>query len=73
MSGQTRLRFELNQVVPDRRQRIVAQRWPTGATLGAEASSFFDGTAWHTGTFDDATGEARAGIYILELRGGVWR
>ena len=74
LAGQTHLRIELWQTVPDRRQRLLAHRWSGGATLGASASSYFDGRAWHTGTFDDAAGSPRAGAYVIELRGrSLWR
>ena len=73
LSGQSELRFELWQVVPDRGQRLIAQRWAGGATLGSAASSYFDGRDWHSGTFDDALGAASPGIYVIELRGRLWR
>ena len=74
LAGQTHLRIELWQEVADRRQRLVAHRWASGASLGAAASSYFDGLEWRTGTFDDSTGAARPGAYVIELRGSdMWR
>ena len=72
-AGLTRLRFELRQRGRSEIQRLTAQRWSGGATLGAAASSYFDGLTWRSGTFDDVTGEARPGLYVMELRGPVWR
>jgi len=72
-TGQTHLDFELRQVGHDPQLKIVAQRWSGGATTDGAASSYFDGTAWHKGTFNTATGRAESGIYVLQLRGDVWR
>ena len=50
--------------------RLVGFRVSRGATLDGAASSFFDGLAWHAGTFNDANGRAQPGIYVLTLEAG---
>ena len=65
-----RLTLELRQQPFDPDLRLIAQRWTAGATLGAAASSYFDGQAWRAGTFDDAAGRRRDGVYVLQLKEG---
>jgi hypothetical protein len=67
VAGQRTLSFELRLSPADPRLRLIGHRWGQGATLGPAASSYFDGTRWRTGTFDDATGRPRDGIYVLLL------
>jgi hypothetical protein len=71
--GQTQLTFELRQERLDPLLRLVAQRWSGGATNSDRASKYFDGQTWHAGTLDAATGRPHAGIYVLQLRGDLWR
>ena len=72
-AGQTRLDFELRQDRLDPLLRLVAQRWSGGATAGAAASRYFDGGSWHGGTLNAATGRPEDGMYVLQLRGDLWR
>jgi hypothetical protein len=69
MAGQTRLTFELRASEPDPNLRIMAFRVQRGATMGAQASSYYDSVAqqWVAGTFNDGLGRPQPGIYILEL------
>jgi hypothetical protein len=60
--------LELRLLPPDPQFRLLAQRWTAGASLGPNASSYFDGVAWHSGTFNDLTGLAQPGIYVLQIR-----
>jgi hypothetical protein len=62
-----RLTLELRQQPYDPQLRLIAQRWASGASLGARASSYFDGRSWRQGTFEDATGRARAGVYVIQF------
>lgn len=68
LTGRRLMRFELRLSAVDQRLRLVAHRWTAGATRGARASSFFDGHAWHFGTFDDVRGRSEAGVYVLDLK-----
>lgn len=68
LTGQRRLSFELVAGAARSDLRVVAHRWVGGASLGRASSAYFDGRAWHEGTFDDAAGLARAGIYAIELQ-----
>jgi len=72
-AGQTALLFELREDRLDPLLRLVAQRWSGGATAGAAASRYFDGTSWHGGTLNAATGRPEGGMYVLQLRGDLWR
>jgi hypothetical protein len=63
-----RLTVELRQAPPDPELQLLAQRWTAGATLGARASSHFDGERWWPGTFVEATGRRQPGVYVLQLR-----
>jgi hypothetical protein len=65
--GAGRLVVELRSPAPDPGLRILAQRWTGGATRRGEASSYFDGSAWFPGTFNDATGRPQHGIYVIDL------
>jgi hypothetical protein len=67
VASSDRFVFELRQSPPDPRLRISATRFAHAATAGAGASSYFDGVRWWPGTFDDATGARRTGIYIVQL------
>jgi hypothetical protein len=62
--------LELRQRPFDPEQRLIAQRWTAGATLGSAASSYFDGQAWRRGTFDDAVRRRQDGVYVLQLKEG---
>jgi hypothetical protein len=66
-AGETRLTFDLEARPPDPALRIMAHRWTGGATLGADASSYFDTVRWRPGTFNDAMGRPQGGIYVLRL------
>jgi hypothetical protein len=68
LAGMTRLSFELRLTAPDPTLRLVAHRWIYGATLGAGASSFYDGSEWRRGTYDDRTGRVAGGAYLIELQ-----
>ncbi len=61
------LAFDLRQEPAGAAMRLIAQRWTAGATLGAAASSYFDGQAWHDGTFNDALGRPQPGAYLAYL------
>jgi hypothetical protein len=67
VAGAERLVFDLTQRPPDPRLRISAGRYAGAATAGPGASSYFDGQRWWPGTFDDARGDRRPGVYILQL------
>lgn len=67
VGGQARLLFELRQAPADPRLRITAHRWGQAATAGPGASSYFDAERWWPGTFDDALGQARPGIYVVQV------
>jgi hypothetical protein len=62
-----RLTVELRQQPYDPHLRLIAQRWTSGASLGARASSYFDGRSWRQGTFEDATGRALSGVYVIQF------
>lgn len=72
VAGQTHLRLLIKPDRVDPGLRLAAQRWTGGATVPS-ASSYFDGLAWHAGTYDDRNGRQRSGLYVLDLRGQVWR
>ncbi len=61
------LAFELRQEPAGAAMRLIAQRWTAGTTLGVAASSYFDGQAWHDGTFNDALGRPQPGAYLAYL------
>lgn len=61
------LRIEFRASPPDPALRILALRWTGGATMGAAASSYFDGSQWRAGTFNDAAGQAQLGVYVVRL------
>ena len=67
LAGQRRLSFELRADPPDRDLRLMGFRWGRGATLPDAASEYFDGQRWFPGTFNDVTGTALAGIYVVRL------
>jgi hypothetical protein len=67
VAGAERLEFDLRQRPADPRMRISAGRFGDAATAGPNASSYFDGRRWWPGTFDDARGVPRSGIYIVQL------
>jgi hypothetical protein len=62
--------LELRQRPFDPEQRLIAQRWTAGATLGGAASSYFDGREWRPGTFDDEAGRRQDGVYVLQVKEG---
>jgi hypothetical protein len=47
----------------------MAFRVSRGATMGAQASSYYDASAqrWFPGTFNDSLGRPQPGIYVIEL------
>lgn len=67
LAGQRRLSFELRADPPDRDLRLMAFRWGRGATVPDGASEYFDGQRWFPGTFNDVTGAAQRGIYVVRL------
>jgi hypothetical protein len=67
MLGMTRFTFELRVDRPDPALRVMAFHYGRGATLPGAASQFFDGTAWHGGTYNDATGRRQDGVYIVRV------
>ncbi|MDQ3701749.1 MAG: hypothetical protein M3442_12635 [Chloroflexota bacterium] len=67
VNGQARLLFELRLAPVDPRLRITAHRWGQAATAGPGASSYFDAERWWPGTFNDALGQARQGIYVVQV------
>jgi hypothetical protein len=66
IAGETLLTFDLRQQPWDRALRLRAQRWTSGATTGAAASSYYDAEHWWPGTFD-AAGRRRPGVYVVRL------
>ena len=60
--------LEMRLTPADSSFKLIAQRWTDGAALGASASSYFDGVSWHAGTFNEATGAAQPGVYVLQIR-----
>jgi hypothetical protein len=64
-----RVVLELRQRPVDPAQRLIAQRWTAGATLGGTASSYFDGLEWLPGTFDDGAGRPQPGVFVLRFEG----
>jgi hypothetical protein len=64
------LAFDLRQEPAGAAMRLIAQRWTAGTSLGAGASSYFDGHAWHDGTFNDALGRPQPGAYLAYLTFG---
>jgi hypothetical protein len=67
LSGQRTLSFELRADPPDPNLRLLAFRYGRGATRPGAASQYFDSQRWWTGTFDDAAGLPKPGIYVLRL------
>jgi hypothetical protein len=67
LRGPTDLTIELRLSRPDPALSVAAQRWTGAATLRDDASSYFDGRAWHGGTFDTVAIRAQRGAYVLEL------
>jgi hypothetical protein len=67
VAGLTDLAFELRLPARDLGVVAVAQPWSGGASLRSAASSYFDGTAWHRGTYDEATGRPQAGLYAVRF------
>jgi hypothetical protein len=69
VAGQTRFTIELRTTRPDPNLRLLAFRVTRGATLGSQASSYFDPETqrWLPGTFNDAIGRPQPGIYLIEL------
>lgn len=65
--GQRMFVIELRTSISDPALRLTAQRWTGGATAGSGASSYFDGERWHTGTFNDALGSPKPGVYVMLL------
>ena len=52
----------LRQNIPDRKLRIVIYREWAGATLGANASWFYDGATWHRGVVHALSGRMVPGL-----------
>ena len=52
----------LRQDIPDRKLRIVIYREWAGATLGADASWFYDGATWHRGVVHALSGRIVPGL-----------
>ncbi len=52
----------LRQDIPDRKLRIVVYREWAGATLGADASWFCDGSTWHRGVVHALSGRIVPGL-----------
>ena len=52
----------LRQDRPDRKLRIVIYREWAGATMGADASWFYDGTTWHRGVVHALSGRIVRGL-----------
>lgn len=67
LADETRLAIELRQEPRDPALRLLATRWAGGASLGHDASSFFDGERWRQGTLDDVAGRLQPGTYVLRL------
>jgi hypothetical protein len=68
-AGATRLELVLRQSPVDPRLRVLATRWPQGASLGRAATSFGDGQSWLPGTFDDGAGHRQPGVLALQVEG----
>jgi hypothetical protein len=68
-AGATRLEVVLRQSPVDPRLRVLATRWPQGASLGREATSFGDGRSWLPGTFDDEAGRRQPGVLAVHVEG----
>ena len=58
----------LRQSAPDPSLRIVTYAFWAGATLGADASWFFDGSSWHRGVVQPLSGFIVPGSWIVELQ-----
>lgn len=67
VDGQSRLTLDLRQRPHDPVLRLIAQPWTAGATLGARASSFYDGERWWPGTFGDVAGRQKPGMYVIRF------
>ena len=57
----------LRQDRPDRELRIVVYREWAGATLGADASWFYDGATWHRGVVHALSGRIVPGLPYIRL------
>jgi hypothetical protein len=69
LAGRARLVVDLRQSPLDPSLRILAQRWAGGATMGAQASSFYDTRGWWPGTFNDLAGRQQPGMYLAPAGG----
>ena len=62
----------LRQDIPDRKLRIVVYREWAGATLGADAAWFYDGTTWHRGVVHALSGRIVPGLPHIWLEHVWW-
>jgi hypothetical protein len=67
MAGRMRLTLDLQARPVDPSFHLLAHPFVRGASLGADASEYFDGVAWQRGTFDVLAGQARPGVYLLRF------